>query len=224
MPASPEAWGTPRADADAEPSLSAASGDEWLSEQLSFLQLEKQRLQTAHASVSRDNDALRREVALSNELVEHAEDAAEEARAEATRLQAQLSSREALESRALASAEATITTLLARLRAAEDDKAALQETLSDELVTVRTALATTRFEFDEASLEHRRRAALLAASVAREAALQMELMAERQRTAAAELQLGELQRANKRLATEMAQRRKEDEHRRPLSPLVNLQR
>jgi hypothetical protein len=149
-------------------------------------------------------------VQLANEERLEAEDACEAARALAADV-------EGVRGRC-AAAEATVSTLLLRLRAADDEKAALQarsvsemqdleerfQRQTDELVHARTELATARFELDEANLQSRKSRQLHACSKEREASLAADLAQERLKTADLALRLEEALRMGKRMGAELS--------------------
>jgi predicted nucleic acid-binding Zn-ribbon protein len=138
----------------------------YLGAQLAALQLERDRLFNKNDAAERETEALRREVSLANDARERAEDELAVSRSVLESQSARLDDTE----RRRSAAEATVSTLLARLRAAEDEKSEfakqvdalniqqgkMEERLSDELVQARTELATTRFELDEATLGQRK--------------------------------------------------------------------
>lgn len=181
----------------------------YLAAQFASLQLERETLLSKQAGVSRELEAARREVALANEARGRAEDEIEASRAllaaQTVRLQEIEKSHNA--------AEATITTLLARLRVAEDalarseaERSQSEERLSNELVQARIEVATTRFELDEALLAQKKARQALAVSKESETALERQLAAERLTSADLALRLEHAQQQTRRMMAELKER------------------
>ena len=188
---------------------------DYLGAQFASLQLEKGRLAVANAALTREAAALRKEVQLANTRREEAEEECAAARELASSLQARVAHLSDAQSRC-SGAEATVTTLLARLRTAEDESAslrkelaALEERLSDELVQARTELATSRFENEEARLEQRKARLHLAKSKESEAALEQQLIGEKLKSADLAGRLEETQQLVRRLQKEAAANQRE---------------
>ena len=183
---------------------------DYLGAQFASLQLEKGRLAASHASLTREVEALRREVALANQRREESEEECAVARELAASLQARVAHLSDAESRC-SGAEATVTTLLARFRTAEDANSSLskqlaaqEERLSDELVQARTELATARFEIENAHLAQRKARLQLATSKESEAALEQQLICEKLKSADLAERLEAAQQLSRRLQKEAA--------------------
>jgi chromosome segregation ATPase len=183
---------------------------DYLGAQFASLQLEKGRLAASHANLTREVEALRQERQLEHSRREAVEEECAAARELVASLQARVAHLSDAESRC-SGAEATVTTLLARLRTAEETSsslrkqlAAMEERLSDELVQARTELATARFEIENAHLAQRKARVQLQTSKESEAALEQQLISEKLRSADLAERLETAQQLARRLQKEAA--------------------